>query len=146
MSKQKNIAHSLPLCAQRILPIMLRGVFDWNGELFACPHITLEDKKKPFSLSTWKKELKSRKNTPVFFDQKFSMLLFFADPADPRTFKKLRMRVMDKHFGINKKTKVYLVGNTTVIIKNNQRIDTIRFLKPLTDAERLKMFPMVDPG
>lgn len=143
--KKRNISHSLPLCAQRILPI-IQGVFDWNGELFACPFIRLEDKKKPFSLRTWINESKNGKHSLVFSLNNMQTIFLFADPINVDTWKKSRMHSMDRSFGIDGTSKVYLTGNHTVTIKNGQKTDIIKFVRKLTDEERLKIFPIDEHG
>lgn len=145
MSKKRNIAHSLSLCAQRVLPL-IQGVFEWNGELCACPFITFEDKEKPLQLRTWIREYKNRNNWPIFFEKNHPMIIFFADPINPRTFQKWRRYSMDMSCGIDESSKVYITGNHTMTIKNGERVDVIRFIRKITDNERLKFFPMDDHG
>ena len=144
MAKKRNLSHNLPMCAQRILPI-IQGVFDWNGILFACPYITLEDKKKPLGLSTWTVEFK-KGNSLIFKDNE--MLVIFAQPINPLSYKKPLWTNpnMDKGLGINNKSKVFMTGNYTISIIGETRKDTLRFVRKLSDKERLMMFPVDSYG
>lgn len=111
-----------------------QGIFKWNGELFFCPFVTLEDKKYPERVSTWTKvQLKDKKYSLPFIEK--NMLWLFADPVDPETYVRTKQRSMDKSTGVDEKTIVYKKGST-LIIKNGSTVDTLEFVKKLSDEDR----------
>ena len=139
MKMRKIPIDNLGMVAYYLLQIT-QGIFKWNGELFFVPFITLEDKKYPLRPSTWKKIMKSGKNAlPWICDE---IVCLYADPVDPVTYTRTHHRVMDMSMGISRiwNDLVVLKGNGKMIIKNGYRVDTLEFVRKISDAERRLIF------
>ncbi len=116
-----------------------QGIFKWNGELFFCPFVSLEDKKKPLQPTTWNKIGWLDRKWSLPFTDKHNILWLFADPVDPLTYTRTKQRLMDKSLGINNETIVYKKG-FKMIINYKGKIDTLEFVKKISDPERSRIF------
>jgi len=138
--KLKNIpTKDLGMVAYYLLQIT-QGVFKWNGELFFCPFVALDDKLFPFRIKTWIKEglTNEKKKYSLPFIQNNTLLLF-ADPVDPETYSKTKQHVMDRSLGIDATT-IVLKKNNKLIIKNNEDVHILEFVKKISDQERRVIF------
>ena len=115
-----------------------RGVFEWSGELFFCPFITLSDKKYPLRITTWNVEGTVRKKSSLPFIM-HNTLWLFADPVNPITYTRTRQRSMDSSLGIDKETIVFKKGST-LIIKYRDTTHVLKFIKTISDSERNDIF------
>ena len=136
MKYRKIPLENLGMAAYLLLQVT-NGIFKWNGELFFCPFITLEDKKNPLRVGTWTNEFKDKKYTLDFIDH--NILWLFADPVDPITYTKTKQRVMDRSLGINSES-IFLVKDKKIVIKRKGRIDVLEFVKNISDKERKNIF------
>ncbi len=136
--KKIDVSTSLSIVSQLLLRI-IEGVFEWNGEQYFCPFLTLKDKKNIYSIKRWSKIGLQGKYVLARIDS--NKLVLFADPVDPQTLIKNRLRVMDKSVGIDTQSIIYH-KERLMIIKNGNRVDVLRFVRKLSDDEREKLFPV----
>lgn len=137
MKYQKIPTNNLGTVAYYLLQIT-QGVFKWNGELFFCPFVIMEDKQNPFQVRTWNKVwvTNAKWSLPFINDDK---LFLFADPVHPSTYIRTKQRSMDKSLGIDSTT-VVLKKGTTLIVKRGSKVDVLEFVKKLSDSERSQIF------
>ena len=140
MKYQKIPTSNLGAIAYYLLQIT-QGVFKWNGELFFCPFVTMENKRHPLRVSTWIKEAvtgEDKKYSLPFIDHK--ILFLFADPVHPSTYIRTKQRSMDKSLGVDITTVVLKKGNTLIIKQSGGTIHALEFVKKLSDSERKNIF------
>lgn len=143
MKYQKIPTANLGTVAYYLLQIT-QGVFKWNGELFFCPFVNIENKRYPFRVSTWTSEAvtgKDKKYSLPFIDD--DILFLFADPLHPSTYVRTKQRSMDKSLGIEVNTIVLKKANS-LIVKTSSTVHTLEFVRTLSDFERRKIFDPQD--
>lgn len=143
MKYQKIPTKDLGTVAYYLLQIT-QGIFRWNGELFFCPFVVMENIQNPFQIKTWTKvgmTNKDKKWSLPYIDH--NTLYLFADPIHPSTYIRTRQRSMDKSLGIDNRTIVLKKGKI-LVIKSENRVDTLEFVKKLSDNERKKIFDPSD--
>jgi hypothetical protein len=100
----------------------------------------MEDKKHPFKISNWPTGLW----THQLADLRGNMISLFAHPICPTTYRRTRQKNMDKGLVIFAETIVRKKGNT-IILNTRGHINTLTFVRKLSDKERLSIFNGTDP-